>query len=48
MSRPSFLPGKYGEEILDTIVSTQNQIGLGLMEEYEPLLREACPSDLSF
>jgi putative pyridoxal-dependent aspartate 1-decarboxylase len=36
------------EEILDTIVSTQNRIGLGLMDEYEPLLREACTSDLSF
>jgi putative pyridoxal-dependent aspartate 1-decarboxylase len=34
------------EEILDTIVSTQNRIGLGLMEEYEPLLREACTPDL--
>jgi len=34
------------DEILDTIVSTQNRIGLGLMDEYEPLLREACTSDL--
>ena len=34
-------------EILQTIVSTQSRIGLGLMEEYEPLLREACTSDLN-
>jgi putative pyridoxal-dependent aspartate 1-decarboxylase len=33
-------------EILETIVSTQSRIGLGLMEEYEPLLREACSTDL--
>jgi len=35
------------KEILNTIVSTQNRIALGLMEQYEPLLREACTADLS-